>query len=187
MSNTSNKSDATSSSDEGIDQILSDIKHAITNPSSQESVLVLTEQVEEGLNSNTDNDSTMENCPPAEEKFQQPVMHQDQDILKQLDEDVAKSEVKQGFTQDEGLEQMAASPLIKEEVAAATKNAISEMLRGAHSQEFKSPNNSILASKTLEDVVISLLKTELQIWLNENLEGMVKSIVENEIKQIIPK
>ncbi|MDF3048226.1 MAG: hypothetical protein K0R73_1344 [Candidatus Midichloriaceae bacterium] len=187
MSNTSNKIDVAVSPDGNIDQILSDIKQAITNPSSQEDVLILTEQVEPGIYSNLANDSITENCPPAEKNLQ-PAASQEQDILKQLDEDVLKAGAKYEPIQDKSFEQMSTTSLIKEEVAAATKNAISEMLRSATSSgESKNAQNSVLASKSLEDVVITLLRAELQNWLNENLEGMVKTIVENEIKRIIPK
>ncbi|WP_236870433.1 DUF2497 domain-containing protein [Candidatus Bandiella numerosa] len=53
-------------------------------------------------------------------------------------------------------------------------------------------NNNELGSalnnaKSVEELVKEILRPELKKWLNDNLPAIVKQLVDNEIKKIIPK
>lgn len=48
-----------------------------------------------------------------------------------------------------------------------------------------SQKKSFSAGKTVEDIVIDLLKPQLKAWLNDNLPSIVNTMVQKEIKKII--
>lgn len=60
------------------------------------------------------------------------------------------------------------------------------------SDENDDDNNNELGSalnnaKSVEELVKEILRPELKKWLNDNLPAIVKQLVDNEIKKIIPK
>jgi cell pole-organizing protein PopZ len=78
--------------------------------------------------------------------------------------------------------------LLRKDVATAARAAIAQMLNTiADDMRQNSDNSKASDSATLEEIVVLLIKSELQKWLNKNLESMVKSIVETEIKRIMPQ
>lgn len=212
MADTNEKLDKADVAEENIDEILSNIKDVITSSSAPDSVLVLTEQVEEEMESASANDKA------AEPKEAEPTisaaaqnMPKGPDILDQLDAGTAKPEklvpvfpseepesitfAKQAATPTAPapISAPAESPmpdatLVRDDVALATQAAISQMLHAGDATETQVVESQpLFASKSFEEVAKALLRAELQTWLNANLEGMVKTIVESEIKRIMPK
>ncbi len=189
MSNTSEKLEKieeAAESGENISQILSNIKDIINNPYASNNVLILTERIEEGLKVTAANDrgedrrnkiiNDRSNSTQARRLPDVP------DILDQPVTDINKAKGRVAQTS------AATQPLVRADVATAATSAIAQMLNIiASDMQKNSENHSVSESTTLEDVVILLLKSELQKWLNNNLENMVKSIVEDEIKRIMPK
>lgn len=213
MANTNEKLDKADVAEENIDEILSNIKDVITSSSAPDSVLVLTEQVEEEMESASANDKA-----PAPKAAEPTISAAAQnipkgpDILDQLDAGTAKPEKRVPVFPSEASESItfgkppaappaaattttsaAAAPmpdstLVRDDVALATQAAISQMLHAGDAPETqRAENQPLFASKSFEEVAKALLRAELQTWLNANLEGMVKTIVESEIKRIMPK
>jgi cell pole-organizing protein PopZ len=81
---------------------------------------------------------------------------------------------------------IAPEGLVSPSVSAAVQASISQILRPQTEYQACIAEPSF-ASKSLEEVVISILKQELQMWLNKNLEPMVREILEKEIRKIVRK
>ena len=76
--------------------------------------------------------------------------------------------------------------LVSPENIVANSEEIKKLITQIHHYT-KPPNISNNKSPTIEELVIKMLKPELSTWLNNNLQKLVKEIVEKEIKHIIKK
>lgn len=74
--------------------------------------------------------------------------------------------------------------VISSESAAKTSNAIKELMNSIPKPKIESPE--FRSGTTLEDVVRESITPLLKEWLDENLETVVKDIVQKEIKKILP-
>ncbi|AHX03316.1 hypothetical protein ECHHL_0141 [Ehrlichia chaffeensis str. Heartland] len=103
-----------------------------------------------------------------------------------LSEEVSKidnsSEIKGIHQQNSFITENLVSP----ESIVASSEEIKKLITQIHHYT-KPPNISSEKSPTVEELVINMLKPELSTWLNNNLQKLVKEIVEKEIKHIIKK
>ncbi len=194
MATTSDKLENQDEATEDIGDILSSIKDVITSSSPPSNVLVLTEQVEDELEATSANDKGLSESTSA--TSEEPTISEasqnlpkNPDILEQLDADSNKLAKPIQNSQDQKLEGSIYDKLLRDDVALAAQATISSILEqnNANTKKSEPVGTSLFASKSFEDVAIALLRTELQGWLNDNLPDIVKSIVENEIKRIMPK
>ncbi|WP_395877719.1 DUF2497 domain-containing protein [Ehrlichia muris] len=74
--------------------------------------------------------------------------------------------------------------LVSPENIVANSEEIKKLITQIH-HHTKPQNISNDKSPTIEELVIKMLKPELSTWLNNNLQKLVKEIVEKEIKHII--
>ena len=77
--------------------------------------------------------------------------------------------------------------LLSPENIVASSEEIKKLITQIHHYTETSNTNSEQKSLTIEELVINVLKPELSTWLNNNLQKIVKEIVEKEIKHIIKK
>lgn len=78
--------------------------------------------------------------------------------------------------------------LINDQVSNSVQSSIASLIdNAAKINSYELNNMSNLSSKILEDLVKSLIEPKLEVWLNDNLEQIVRSIVEQELKRILPK
>lgn len=77
----------------------------------------------------------------------------------------------------------------KQDQALLSEQAASEascLLKNFAGEAETAVRNTLNKSRTLEELVIEMIKPELKEWLNDNLPTLVKSLVEKEIKKLIP-
>jgi hypothetical protein len=183
-----------------IDEALNDIRKAInTAENAQEEILELTEVIE---------DSNENTAPPSEKAGTSPksntsIEEKAEDILAKIDSSMAANKVKNSQNQTDGATPSAAiqasnsgktSPL---DTLAQNKSYIAEEVAQKSQELFRSfikatsKNNPeemhFRSGTTVEDLVVELLKPELSAWLNKNLSKIVQSVVEKEIKKLIPQ
>lgn len=75
--------------------------------------------------------------------------------------------------------------LITEETVTESSKAIQSLVDAT--QKPKEAGMHFRSGETLENLVVESLKPELSAWLNENLPGLVKQLVEKEIKKLLPR
>jgi cell pole-organizing protein PopZ len=73
--------------------------------------------------------------------------------------------------------------LLSDSSLSASRDAIRSLFTNMHKT---ADGPGFRSGLTLEDLVVELLKPELSSWLNQHLPGLVKQIVEKEIKKLIP-
>ncbi|AIF81596.1 hypothetical protein I862_05210 [endosymbiont of Acanthamoeba sp. UWC8] len=195
-----------------IDEALQDIRKAMiseTNVSSD--ILELTEVVEDG-----NSDKVTEKAPPSikknvaqlNEAVTNNLSESSEDILKKIDNSVAAKKLRTSppkinreenmqtnQTQPKDVEEQSVneeeniSPsnklFIAEEVAKESQDLLRSFIKATTKNHDE--NINFRSGATLEDLVIELLKPELSEWLNRNLPNIVKSIVEKEVKKLIPQ
>jgi cell pole-organizing protein PopZ len=71
-------------------------------------------------------------------------------------------------------------PLISSVAAAASTNAFARLAKAASPDERRQPAGGI----TVEQLVVDLLAPMLRDWLDQNLPGIVESVVEQEVKKL---
>ncbi|MBA8666889.1 DUF2497 domain-containing protein [Holosporaceae bacterium 'Namur'] len=195
-----------------IDEALQDIRKAMiseTNVSSD--ILELTEIVEDGNSGKVTEKappSTKKNVAQLNEAVTNNLSESSEDILKKIDNSVAakklrtspsklnrEENVQTNQTQPNDVEEQSfndeqnISPsnklFIAEEVAKESQDLLRSFIKATTKNHDE--NINFRSGVTLEDLVIELLKPELSEWLNRNLPNIVKSIVEKEVKKLIPQ
>lgn len=83
------------------------------------------------------------------------------------------------------LEPVLPDGLLNEEVANKSQKILKSYLKAATKNHAETIQ--FRSGQSLEDLVIEMLKPELSAWLNKNLPQLVKSVVEEEIKKLIPQ
>ena len=73
--------------------------------------------------------------------------------------------------------------LVSEESAAEATNMFQQLIK-----TIKEPINDNIKLKVteLEDLAVEIMRPQLSRWLNENLPLLVKQLVEEEIKKLVP-
>ncbi|KIE05957.1 hypothetical protein NF27_CG01370 [Candidatus Jidaibacter acanthamoeba] len=195
-----------------IDEALQDIRKAMiseTNVSSD--ILELTEVVEDG-----NSGKVTEKAPPSikkniaqlNEAVTNNLNESSEDILKKIDNSVAAKKLRTSppkFNREDNMQTNQTQPkdveeqnfneeqnispsnklFIAEEVAKESQDLIRSFIKATTKNHEE--NINFRSGTTLEDLVIELLKPELSEWLNRNLPNIVKSIVEKEVKKLIPQ
>ena len=195
-----------------IDEALQDIRKAMiseTNVSSD--ILELTEVVEDG-----NSDKVTEKTPPSikknvaqlNEAVSNNLSESSEDILKKIDNSVAAKKLRTSppkLNREENMQTNQTQPkdveeqsfneeqnispsnklFIAEEVAKESQDLLRSFIKATTKNHDE--NINFRSGATLEDLVIELLKPELSEWLNRNLPNIVKSIVEKEVKKLIPQ
>jgi cell pole-organizing protein PopZ len=75
--------------------------------------------------------------------------------------------------------------ILSEDIANKSSKAIQNLLNNIPRPDIDSP--AFRSAITLEDVVMEMIKPMLKEWLDNNLEAIVRDIVEKEIKKIIQR
>ncbi len=189
--------------EQGIDEILSDIKEVITNknPAPQEDVLELTEVIEEVKAANESKQPAPIPTPepvaaPVAAAIFEPVKKapaEPVDILAKLDSATAQPQM-QSFAnshvpanQDRFNSTNSASVenIIDEAVIATSRQTLKNFMKMTEKNEIDTLK--LRSGNTVEDIIIELMKPQLSEWLNKNLPALVASVVEKEIKKLVPK
>lgn len=71
--------------------------------------------------------------------------------------------------------------LVSPTAAQASTSALARLARAAASEEPRTPAG---AGRTVEELVIELLRPQLKEWLDQNLAQLVERVVEQEIKKL---
>ncbi len=188
--------------EQGIDQILSDIKEVITNkiPSPQEDVLELTEVIEEVKAANESKPT-----PPAPTPLPEPIAtatfepvkkapaEQTVDILAKLDSATPQPQMQSFVSTTQSPNQSRFTTansgtienIIDDAVAATSRQTLKNFMKMTEKNEIDTLK--LRSGNTVEDIIIELIKPQLSDWLNKNLPALVTSVVEKEIKKIVPK
>ncbi len=80
------------------------------------------------------------------------------------------------------LEEVLESSLISDKSATETANIFSNFSKIAKEINAKSTNPKV---RTLEEIIIDMLRPQLSEWLDKNLSTLVQQIVEREIHRLI--
>lgn len=185
---------------ENIEDIMNSIKDVISGDKSPDGVLELTDIVHEGGNSNfkdisSFDDEEVEPAPQVKQSSSEEVEitfgHSSDDgtaadelsLEEILTDPVANSATSKPEIKAE-VQQPVKPTLLDEKVLSETKEALSSMLKSVE-KHHDSPK--FRGGTTIEDLVIELLKPELKAWLNEHLPSIVKTVVEKEVRKIIPQ
>lgn len=75
--------------------------------------------------------------------------------------------------------------LISEQAASASAHALQHLMDAMPKPKIDSP--SFRSGSTLEGLVVESIKPMLKDWLDKNLPTLVQSLVEKEIRKLIPK
>jgi uncharacterized protein len=180
-------------SEQSIDEIMNNIKEVITNTSANDDVLVLTEKVEAQSSEVVDQDELarqMEQdllAQQASDNSQAKVQENEEsaandDILAQLDEKTVAQQTDGGADMTQVVEQ-----LVRDDVASSAKSMISDLMTASGKTMSQSIPSGGDTSHTIEQLVMALLKPELKNWLDQNLEPIVREIIQKEIQRIVPK
>jgi len=73
--------------------------------------------------------------------------------------------------------------LISEDAAKSSSESIKNLVNLLHKED----SFSFRGNVTLEELVVEALKPQLSAWLDKNLPNLVRSIVEKEIRRLIPE
>ena len=80
---------------------------------------------------------------------------------------------------------VTASSLITNNVAETSAHALKNLVNSIPKPKVETM--LMRSGSTLEDLVVESLKPELSEWLNKNLPTLVQSLVEKEIRKLIPR
>lgn len=180
-------------SEQSIDEIMNNIKEVITNTSANDDVLVLTEKVEAQNSEVVDQDElarqmeqdllaqqTSDNSQAKVQENEESAANDD--ILAQLDEKTVAQQTDGGADMTQVVEQ-----LVRDDVASSAKSMISDLMTASGKTISQSIPSGGDTSHTIEQLVMALLKPELKNWLDQNLEPIVREIIQKEIQRIVPK
>ena len=123
---------------------------------------------------------------------------EEKDILEKIDEDTgwgaALNEQKNLTSQDFSApafnqlkDNEKPDSLLSEQVAVKSMEKLKSLVEQLEPKPNRADSPSFRAGVTLEDLVMEAMKPEISKWLNDNLPQLVSSIVEKEIKKIIPR
>ncbi|MDR0773806.1 MAG: DUF2497 domain-containing protein [Rickettsia sp.] len=80
-------------------------------------------------------------------------------------------------------EEILQTSLVSDKSAAETTKIFQHFSKTAQEISANASNPTV---KTLEDIIIEMLRPQLSQWLNKNLPLLVKQLVEKEIQKLIP-
>jgi uncharacterized protein len=185
-----------------VEEIMRDIKEVVTGQESDDDILELTEIVNEDGSTteieNTPLETSMEAVSDQgniDALFDNPTSKADLE-QEQLED---KAIIQEAEIKEEPQEELKIEPAIIEEdkiiekVAATISSESLEASVAPIRDLIKTVNKrnsdgfAFNSGITVEEIVIELLRPEITKWLDSNLPNIVKSVVEKEIRKIIPK
>ena len=83
------------------------------------------------------------------------------------------------------VEKIREDSLLTGAVAEASAHALKNLVDSIPKPKIDSP--ALRSGSTLEDLVVESLRPELSQWLNHNLPILVQSLVEKEIRKLLPR
>jgi len=191
--------------EQGIDEILDDIKNVITSDDldSDSDVLELTQVIEDvsndvasnaNVSASTERNSkgTVTNAGQKEESAKSKddeSQDDNKDILEALDN--ANPPRNSGADSRSGFESLSTAKLggglISNEVIKASRDKLGSIMQMGNKDEKSVDTLKMRSGTTVEDLIIEMIKPQLGEWLNDNLPALVEKVVEKEIKKLIPK
>jgi cell pole-organizing protein PopZ len=147
-----------------------------------EEVVQETEQTEEPVKDILEEidslDNTIAQQPQAEEIIAAPL----QETKKEFSEAISNN-----IVNNTPIKAMTEKPenILSQEIADKSSKAIQNLLNNIPRPDIDSP--AFRSANTLEDLVMEILKPMMKDWLDNNLEVIVRDIVEREIRKIIPR
>ena len=198
--------------EQGIDQILSDIKEVITTKTAapQEEVLELTEVIEEVKAANESKPAVSETSQPQQQAA--PVASSTFESISKAENTAPKdilATIDSAANKNQNISQAAAMPspiqsnsfiptssftsansgtvdtIISDAVAATSRQTLKNFMKMTEKNDIDTLK--LRSGNTVEDIIIELIKPQLSDWLNKNLPSLVASVVEKEIKKLVPK
>ncbi len=163
------------SRDSNVEDILNDIKDAITSTDADDEVIVLSKKVgdvvaeneQQSAESNTNNDFVVE-AQSNELPEQEQVAHQAvRENTAHVSDELTQQEVQ------------AFENLVNNEVMTQTREMVKQVAAN------RNENSKARSNSSLEQMIVEAIKPELKAWLNDNLPQLVREIVEKEIKKVI--
>jgi uncharacterized protein len=185
-----------------VEEIMRDIKEVVTGQQSDDDILELTEIVNEDGStteiSNTPLEASMEAVSDQgniDALFDNPTSKADLEQEKLEDNAIIQeAEIKEKQKEDLKIEHaIIEEAKIIEEIAVTISSESLEASVAPIRDLIKTVNKrngdglSFNSGITVEEIVIELLRPEITKWLDGNLPNIVKSVVEKEIRKIIPK
>jgi uncharacterized protein len=185
-----------------VEEIMRDIKEVVTGQQSNDDILELTEIVNEDGStteiSNTPLEASMEAVSDQgniDALFDNPTSKADLEQEKLEDNAIIQeAEIKEKQKEDLKIEHaIIEEAKIIEEIAVTISSESLEASVAPIRDLIKTVNKrngdglSFNSGITVEEIVIELLRPEITKWLDGNLPNIVKSVVEKEIRKIIPK
>jgi cell pole-organizing protein PopZ len=168
--------DFTQKQDMSIEQILTSIRKVIDsqeiNQANNDDVLELTDIVGNGSTVSSD-------CVT--------IAHQKSNLNfadDALEQENGKCTLNNFTLSDKLEEKILSSPLISEKSVTNTTNTLKYFLDVEKEANANLPNPK---AKTLEELVIEIIKPQLSQWLDKNLPILVKQLVEKEIQKLLPQ
>jgi cell pole-organizing protein PopZ len=166
-----------------VEEILKDIKEVVTGKH-EDDVLELTEII------NEDGSTTAVEDVQVVNNMSEVASSQD-NIDSLFDDPTPKEEIKEDVAQEQ--QQFVKNNVVEEAVVAsisdnsiqASMEPIRDLMKKVHKQT--SDGLAFNSGTTVEEIVTELMKPKINEWLDANLPGIVKSVVEKEIKKIIPR
>lgn len=77
------------------------------------------------------------------------------------------------------------SDLVSEDVAKSSAQVLKELIKKV--EKPVSDGLAFRSGTTVEELVIEILKPELSKWLDKNLANIVRSVVEKEVRKLVPR
>lgn len=174
--------------------LLQEIAETLKNPEPEPEVAPVAE--EKFVDVLQEIDQALDVPTPAVEEAPQPAGNANvaQEVIQ--NEPISPPEVKKEFAEpvsqniisDQVVTDMAEEKkekILSEDIAAKSSKAIQSLLNNIPRPDISSP--AFRSAITLEDIATESIRPMLKEWLDQNLETIVRDIVEREIKKIMPR
>jgi cell pole-organizing protein PopZ len=123
-------------------------------------------------------DSTIAQPPQAEEIIEPVVAESKKEFPETISDNIVNNTPIKTMTEKP-------ENILSQDIADKSSKAIQNLLNNIPRPDIDSP--AFRSANTLEDLVLEILKPMMKEWLDNNLEVIVRDIVEREIRKIIPR
>lgn len=94
-----------------------------------------------------------------------------------------EDKLEEDSTHSQLAEELLEESLISDKSAAETTKIFQHFSKTAREININASNSKV---KTLEDIVVEMIRPQLSQWLDKNLPLLVKQLVEKEIQKLLP-
>ncbi|MCC8483381.1 MAG: DUF2497 domain-containing protein [Rickettsia endosymbiont of Labidopullus appendiculatus] len=94
-----------------------------------------------------------------------------------------EDKLEEDSTHSQLAEELLEESLISDKSAAETTKTFQHFSKTAREININASNSKV---KTLEDIVVEMIRPQLSQWLDKNLPLLVKQLVEKEIQKLLP-